>query len=36
MSKEKRIEVLSLFKQMAECDGYIDPREIDVINSING
>ena len=34
MSKEKRIEVISLFKQMAECDGYIDPREIDIINSI--
>ena len=34
MSKEKRIEVISLFKQMAECDGYINPREIDIINSI--
>ena len=36
MSKEKRIEVISLFKQMAECDGYINPREIDIINSITG
>lgn len=36
MSKEKRVEVISLFKQMAECDGYVDPREIDIINSITG
>lgn len=36
MSIKKRMEVISLFKQMAECDGYIDPREIDLINSITG
>ena len=36
MSKEKRIEVISLFQQMAEIDGFVDPREIDIINSITG
>ena len=25
-----------LFMEMAECDGYVDPREIDVIQSIIG
>ena len=35
MTEEKRLEALSLFQQMAEIDGFIDPREIDVINSIN-
>ncbi|MBO5579765.1 MAG: hypothetical protein J5952_05040 [Prevotella sp.] len=25
-----------LFMEMAECDGYVDPREIVIINSITG
>jgi uncharacterized tellurite resistance protein B-like protein len=34
MSKDKQLEAMSLFQQMAEIDGYVDPREIDIINSI--
>lgn len=34
MSSEKRSEAMELFRKMSEVDGYIDPREIDVINSI--
>ena len=35
MTIEKRLEAMSLFRQMAEIDGFVDPREIDVINSLN-
>ncbi len=35
MSKEKRIEVLSLFQQMAEIDGFVDSREKDVIRTFS-
>lgn len=34
MPKEKRVEVISLFQQMAEIDGFVDPRELDIINSL--
>ena len=36
MTEAKRSEVDSLIHQMAECDGYVDPRELDVIKSIYG
>ena len=35
MSAAKRLKAMSLFQKMAEIDGYIDLREIDVINSID-
>lgn len=35
MPAAKKIEAISLFQKMAEIDGYIDPRELDVINSID-
>lgn len=34
MPSGKRAEAMNLFKKMAEIDGYVDSREIDVINSI--
>ena len=34
MSKEKQQEVKKLFIRMAEIDGYVDPREIDIINFV--
>lgn len=34
MSSDKRTEAMELFRKMSEVDGYVDPREIDVINSI--
>lgn len=34
MSIDKRAEAMELFRKMSEVDGYVDPREIDVINSI--
>ena len=33
--KETKEYAKRLFMGMAECDGYIDPREIEVINSID-
>lgn len=34
MPNDKRTEAMGLFRKMAEVDGYVDSREIDVINSI--
>lgn len=34
MPTDKRTEAMGLFRKMAEVDGYVDSREIDVINSI--
>lgn len=34
MSSEKKKYVQSLFIEMAECDGYVHPKEIKLINDI--
>ena len=34
MTSNKRLEAMDIFRRMAEVDGYVDSREIDVINSI--
>ena len=34
MPNDKRTEAMGLFRKMSEVDGYVDSREIDVINSI--
>lgn len=34
MSIEKRLETMALFQQMAKIDGFVDPRELDIINSL--
>ena len=34
-STETKEYAKRLFLEMAECDGYVDPREMDVINSID-
>lgn len=34
-SDETKEYAKKLFLEMAECDGYVDPREMDVINSID-
>ena len=34
MGNEKQSEIKSLFIQMAEIDGYVDTREMDIINFI--
>ncbi len=34
MTYDKQEEIKSLMIQMAECDGYIDPREQEIINNM--
>lgn len=34
MSSDKRAEAMDLFRRMSEVDGYVDSREMDIINSI--
>lgn len=34
MSSDKRAEAMKIFRKMSEVDGYVDSREMDVINSI--
>ena len=36
MSLEKRNYAKQLFVQMAECDGFVDPRELDIITKLCG
>ena len=31
-SGEKKEYAKKLFEEMSECDGYVDPREVDIIN----
>lgn len=33
-SAEKQQEAIKLFQEMASCDGFIDPRELKIINSL--
>lgn len=34
MTSEKQSEAMDIFRKMAEVDGYVDSRELDIINSI--
>lgn len=34
MPTEKRLETMALFQRMAEIDGIVDPRELDIIDSL--
>lgn len=34
MSEEKRLFGINLFHKMASCDGYVDPRELDIIKML--
>ena len=36
MPNDKRTEAKKLFMEMAECDGYVDPREMELIQTIIG
>lgn len=36
MPSDKRTEAKKLFMEMAECDGYVDPREMELIQTIIG
>ena len=33
-SAEKQQDAINLFREMASCDGFIDPRESEIINSL--
>lgn len=34
MESSKKKEAVALFKEMASCDGYIDPRELKIIDHL--
>ena len=34
MGADELLDVKSIFTEMAKCDGYTDPREVDIINRI--